>query len=770
MANIYDLTDTWSDGNTTYTSIKMNVTNTASSAASKLIDLQVGSSSLFSVDKDGKIADATELQVDNVKVDGNTVSSTTGNLVLDPYSGSKISLDGLLWPNADGTANQMLQTDGAGNLSWGTPAAGYSNTDVDTHLNTSGATSGQTLQWDGSDYSWGTPASSYGDSDVNANLNTSGAATNQVLSWNGSDYAWVAQTGGDLVTDTTPQLGGALDVNGNAITSASAGNIAITPDTTGSVVLDGQSWPQADGTANQVLQTNGSGQLSWVTYSGATGYGDNDVDLHLNRSTASSGEVLSWNGSDYDWVAQTGGGSSYGDADVNTHLNQSSATTGQVLQWDGSDYAWVAQTTAAALGYTAAATTGTVTNTAGTDATLPAATTTNAGLLTGADKTKLDGIEASADVTDTANVTAAGAVMDSELTNEAAVKAINQQLTTTSDVAFNKITTTSTGSVVPFYFENQAAFPSATTYHGAIAHSHADGAMYFAHGGAWVKLADTTAATTSAAGLMAAADKTKLDGIEASADVTDATNVTAAGALMDSELASEAAVKAINQQLTTTSDVAFNDLALAGDLTVNGTNNIIDTTNLAVSDSLIELSNGLTTAPVNDAGIVIERGTADNAFIGWDESDDKFVLGTGSFTGSSSGNLTITKGDVALGTLTTTVGGTDVDVRRAKVETPTTSADFAGDARLYNVATTGLTFTMDDTALNEGDMITLYANGYDVTIAQDATNGFDTVKLDGTTTAHSGNITVANGSIATISVISTTGGSSLAVVAGRGLS
>jgi hypothetical protein len=37
-------------------------------------------------------------------------------------------------------------------------------------------------------------------------------------------------------------------------------------------------------------------------------------------------------------------------------------------------------------------------------------------------------------------------------------------------------------------------------------------------------------------GAFANGDKTKLDGIEASADVTDATNVTAAGALMDSEL------------------------------------------------------------------------------------------------------------------------------------------------------------------------------------------------------------------------------------------
>jgi len=41
------------------------------------------------------------------------------------------------------------------------------------------------------------------------------------------------------------------------------------------------------------------------------------------------------------------------------------------------------------------------------------------------DKTKLDGIEAGADVTDTANVTAAGALMDSEVTNLSAVKAFD---------------------------------------------------------------------------------------------------------------------------------------------------------------------------------------------------------------------------------------------------------------------------------------------------------------------------------------------------------
>ena len=44
------------------------------------------------------------------------------------------------------------------------------------------------------------------------------------------------------------------------------------------------------------------------------------------------------------------------------------------------------------------------------------------GPLVNGDKTKLDGIEANADVTDTANVTAAGALMDSEVTDLAGIK------------------------------------------------------------------------------------------------------------------------------------------------------------------------------------------------------------------------------------------------------------------------------------------------------------------------------------------------------------
>ena len=74
---------------------------------------------------------------------------------------------------------------------------------------------------------------------------------------------------------------------------------------------------------------------------------------------------------------------------------------------------------------------------------LTGAVTTNStfdGRDVATDGSKLDGIETSADVTDTANVTSAGALMDSELTNLAAVKAINQSLVTSASPTFAALT------------------------------------------------------------------------------------------------------------------------------------------------------------------------------------------------------------------------------------------------------------------------------------------------------------------------------------------
>ena len=83
----------------------------------------------------------------------------------------------------------------------------------------------------------------------------------------------------------------------------------------------------------------------------------------------------------------------------------------------------------------------------------------------------------------------------------------SQTEATLDDVVTNGSTTTTT-AVIPFYYASQSNFPNATTYHGAIAHSHSDGAMYFAHGGSWNKLANDSqlASYQTISGLNAAID------------------------------------------------------------------------------------------------------------------------------------------------------------------------------------------------------------------------------------------------------------------------
>ena len=106
---------------------------------------------------------------------------------------------------------------------------------------------------------------------------TSDGSANQVLQTNGSGTLSFGAVSSDLVNDTTPQLGGDLDVNGNAIVSASNGNITITPNGSGSVIIDGLSHPQADGNAGQVLKTDGNGQLAFASVSSLAGAGIQNV-------------------------------------------------------------------------------------------------------------------------------------------------------------------------------------------------------------------------------------------------------------------------------------------------------------------------------------------------------------------------------------------------------------------------------------------------------------------------------------------------------------
>ena len=86
------------------------------------------------------------------------------------------------------------------------------------------------------------------------------------------------QTGGDVVDDTSPQLGGDLDVNGNKIVSTSNGNIELEPNGTGDVILDTDQVVVGGGSEVGQISSNGAYDLKLVTNSGTNSSYINIVD------------------------------------------------------------------------------------------------------------------------------------------------------------------------------------------------------------------------------------------------------------------------------------------------------------------------------------------------------------------------------------------------------------------------------------------------------------------------------------------------------------
>ena len=154
----------------------------------------------------------------------------------------------------------------------------------------------------------------------------------------------------------------------------------------------------------------------------------------------------------------------YTDSRVDTHLNTSSATTGQTLIWNGSDYTWG---TPAAAGVTQADIDTSIAN------------------LVDSAPTTLDTLnELAAALGDDAN-------FSTTITNSIASKLplAGGTMTGAIDMGSNNITTTGKMLFANVY-ATTGDLPSASTYHGMFAHVHATGKAYFAHAGAWVRLAD----------------------------------------------------------------------------------------------------------------------------------------------------------------------------------------------------------------------------------------------------------------------------------------
>lgn len=115
MAYIYDLTDTWSAAGTVFNGIKLNVTNTASAAGSKLMTLQIGGTEFFGVSKEGdvRIGNGGDLRLGSAT--GTTTSGGDSQIFND--ANNMIFTTGT-------TAAERVRINSSGNVGIGTSSPG----------------------------------------------------------------------------------------------------------------------------------------------------------------------------------------------------------------------------------------------------------------------------------------------------------------------------------------------------------------------------------------------------------------------------------------------------------------------------------------------------------------------------------------------------------------------------------------------------------------------------------------------------------------------
>ncbi|UAY50640.1 beta strand repeat-containing protein [Ferruginibacter albus] len=319
-----------------------SLTTTVNGVASSAVDISGVDSSIYK--GDGTLrANRTVTQADK----NLTFSSTTGNLIFNPSSTGKVGIGNAApaktldvtgngrftsnltvgsytLPTADGTNGQSLVTNGTGTLAWGTPTITTTNT-----LGTSGNTITSTVN--------GIAATA---SAVNTVANTSSANT-LTTTVNG-----VAATGVAMINSNALSLSGqslTSTVNGiassavslsnldssiykndgtlwanrtvtqadkNLTFSSTTGNLIFNPSSTGKVgignaapaynldvtgtgrytgalKIGAYTLPATDGTSNQVLTTNGSGAVTWVSPS--TGYINNGTTQQASSNFNISG-------------------------------------------------------------------------------------------------------------------------------------------------------------------------------------------------------------------------------------------------------------------------------------------------------------------------------------------------------------------------------------------------------------------------------------------------------------------------------------------------
>ena len=318
---------------------------------------------------------------------------------------------------------------------------------------------------------------------------------------------------------------------------------------------------------------------------------------------------------------------------------------------------------------------------------------TNSNIFTDADHTKLNAIEALADVTDTANVTSAGALMDSEVTNLADVKAFDSSdyataaQGTLATNALPKSGGTMTGNIV--LGDNNSVQFGGTSTNLEI---YNDGTTSYitenASGNLEIKATDfnikdgggQTMMSFDADGSLRIYDQSATNPVQrfgttsTGVTINGKTNTTSlkmgnetvtVSSIKDEDnmssnsatsLATQQSIKAYVDNATTMGNFTFTDdeiissgstmtldphadgitgkVVVNGDLEVKGVTTTIDSTTVTIADNYIQLNSAQdeTQPPPSSmfCGIQVDRGNQTyDSGIYWVESTDEWVVNTG---------------------------------------------------------------------------------------------------------------------------------------------
>lgn len=213
-----------------------------------------GSSAISTIDVDGGAIDGvtlgtnsavTEAQVDNININGNTISSTNtnGNVVIDPNGTGDVQLGGDLDANSNSIKLGDRSSSGVNELIFG----------------------------DGDDLKI------FHGTNNHSQIVEGGSGNLQIYA---SNLQLKSNAGADYIVATD---GGAVELYHNSNKKAETTSSGL--QTTGTVNVNGAyTLPTSDGSANQVLQTNGSGTLSFATVSGGGG----DPDLYRDNASSAT--------------------------------------------------------------------------------------------------------------------------------------------------------------------------------------------------------------------------------------------------------------------------------------------------------------------------------------------------------------------------------------------------------------------------------------------------------------------------------------------------